>query len=157
MPRQFLHYFMRDGDLNLTLVYNTNQSKDNRFVNYKNDNCKSWVTNKDGSLTQREIHVNMNLLNNVESEIERLEFQSSYLIMEMLRADKEQIFLLRYDGSRDNQYLHDFPHYILVNQNSRLFVSYHEALTYGNNSKTAFTVWQCYEEKPHLLYSNTTI
>ena len=138
MPNQFLHYFLRDGDLNLTLVYETVQSKGNRFVKYKNDEIRAWITNGDGSVSKREIHVNMGLLKEVESEIDRHEFQSSYLTTEPLRADKEQIFLLRYDGSRDNQYLHDFPHYILVNQNSRLFVSYHEALTYGNNSKTAF-------------------
>ena len=153
MSNQFLHYFLRDGDLNLTIVYETIQSKGNRFVNYKNDEIKAWITNGDGSVSKREIHVNMGLLKGVESEIDR----QGYLSTEPLRADKEQIFLLKYDGSRDNQYLHDFPHYILVNQNSRLFVSYHEALTYGNNSKTAFTIWQCYDEKLHLLYRNAIV
>lgn len=68
-------------------------------------------------------------------------------------AEEQVLFLLRHDGKNDNRFLHDIPHYILLDSETRIFDNYEFAIAYAQDRKDkSISVWQYCDGHLHLLH-----
>jgi hypothetical protein len=114
MQPKFLHYFLRDiKETSRTSVFSINQKLDTRLLTY----------------SPGQIYVNLAGLKSAEAEIDWGQYHlppkhGGANFKDVAGTGKpfeemEQIFLLKHDGTKDNRYLHDVPHYFMIDSKTR--------------------------------------
>ncbi len=148
MPAQFLHYFLPASKSHsiddLTAICEAEFPEDSRLIIYDNSNPNG-----------KKIYLNKFLLDKLKTKIEN--GQKNITIPKRIPdKNKEQIFILKHDGTEPTSLIHDIPNFIMPGDDKtiRIFISYEDVRIYSYllaKKHKKHAIWQYSNEKAELL------